>query len=317
MYGQLMRVRVVIAAAVALAAALTVMILTTGESRDADSARNGSAATTVDLPERVREFAAGIAERRVHRDPTRAERGALADGVGLLLAGERERAEQRLREVDYAVSELKDRESGRSCLEVADAREEADGSGTRGWGRVYLDLDRAPAWTVQVPHPVADLDTELLGAQVLRGTPGGVLILAGAHRDAGGPDAADVAHRTDTVFHRIVRETVRRGLPGVQLHGFADDSVPEFDALVSSGSGDHGEKAAKSLVADLSRQGFAVCRAWSQKCRLEGRTNEQGIVAERYEVPFVHVEFNRDSRRDPALRSRIVSALGGVVQQWR
>ncbi|MBU7596778.1 hypothetical protein JGS22_003770 [Streptomyces sp. P38-E01] len=311
-----MRVRVVIAAAVALAAALAVMILTTGESRDTDSALNGSAAT-VDLRERVREFAAGVAERRVHHEPTRAERGAVADGVGLLLAGERERAERRLREVGYAVTALKDRESGRSYLEVADAREQADGSGTRGWGRVYLDRNGAPGWSVQVPHPVADLDTELLGAEVLRGAPGGVLILAGAHRDAGETDAADVAHRTDTVFHQIVRETVRRGLPGLQLHGFADDSVPGFDALVSSGSGGHGEAAAKSLVADLARQGFAVCRAWSQRCRLEGRTNEQGIVAERYEVPFVHVEFNRDSRRNPALRSRTASALGGIAQQWR
>ena len=102
---------------------------------------------------------------------------------------------------------VNDSVSGRSYAEVADAAARSDGA-NRGWGRVYVDQGAAPAWIVQVPHPVADQNTERLGARVLRSAPGGVLVLAGAHRNAAEKGAADVAHRTDSVFHDVIAELI-------------------------------------------------------------------------------------------------------------
>ncbi|MEW2318359.1 hypothetical protein [Streptomyces bauhiniae] len=105
------------------------------------------------------------------------------------------------------------------------------------------------------PHPVADQRTEQLAVGVLRDAPGGVLVIAGARRKAGDGDSADVAHRRDTVFHAVCAELARRGTPGVQLHGFAASSAPDYDSLAATSAG------------------------------------EEGRIADARHVPFPHVEF--------------------------
>ncbi|MEK8143306.1 hypothetical protein NKH18_17715 [Streptomyces sp. M10(2022)] len=117
---------------------------------------------------------------------------------------------------------LTDTVTGRRFAEVSDRV----GEGRRGWGRVYVALGTPATWSVQVPHPVADAYSDTLGVGVLRGTPGGVLVLAGAHRRAGVHGAADVAHRRDSVFHAICAELTARRMPGIQVHGYADRSAP-------------------------------------------------------------------------------------------
>ncbi|HET6858324.1 MAG TPA: hypothetical protein VFH94_14690, partial [Streptomyces sp.] len=130
----------------------------------------------IDLAERITAFAADTVAEAGYSPPRRVERRTVAEGVGLLVEGRRKEADRKLAEVDFGVRTLTDSATGRRFAEVADLAEED----TRGWGRVYVALDGPVRWSVQVPHPVADADSEQLGAGVLTAAPGGVMVMAGA-----------------------------------------------------------------------------------------------------------------------------------------
>ncbi|MBB1256414.1 hypothetical protein [Streptomyces alkaliterrae] len=266
----------------------------------------------VDLRAHVLRYVDGIGRDTGYRAPEEAERRTVASGVGLLLDGRLAPARERLAEADYRLRVLTDEADGRRYAEVSDGA----GEYVRGWGRVYVALDGPARWSVQIPHPIADLDSERLGVDTLRGAPGGVLVLAGAHRRAGERGDADVAHRSDTVFHEVTRELVARGLPGLQLHGFANKTVPGRHVVVSTGAGDHALPEARELADGLAAAGFRTCRAWRSRCVLEGRTNKQGRQASEAEVPFLHLEFNRDVRADEELSRRAVAELSRVAEKW-
>ncbi|MEH6373470.1 hypothetical protein V7793_03785 [Streptomyces sp. KLMMK] len=288
----------------------------TTRSRRAAPQHNGTG--TVDLARRITDYTDGITADGSYRIPTERERRAVADGVRALLDGDRTAAGRRLGGVGYVVRDLVDSSGGTRYAEIADATRE--GEVRRGWGRVYVDLRGPVRWQVQVPHPSADQRTEQLGIGLLRGTPGGVLVLAGAHRAAdsgGGPDAADVAHRRDSVFAAVSAALADRRLPAVQVHGFADSSLPDHDVVVSPGSGEAGLPSARGLAAAYRAQGMRVCEVWERYCgRLEGRTNVEGEYAGEAGVPFVHVEHNRRIRDDDALVAKAVRALAEVAGRW-
>ncbi|MEU6767005.1 hypothetical protein ABZ916_31440 [Streptomyces sp. NPDC046853] len=263
----------------------------------------------------VTDYASGFGEDSGYRRPTREDRRAMAAGIALLLDRERAAAERRLDDVDFAVRTITDPAGGRRFAEVADRSEK--GSVPRGWGRVYIDLDSPVRWSVQVPHPVADRYTERLGAELLSRSPGGVLVVAGAHRKAGRGDEADVAHRRDSVFHAICAELARRGLPGVQLHGMDDQSAPKHDVVASTGRGREAVAEGRDLADALRERGYDVCRAWARSCPLAGRSNLQGRAAATHDVPFLHIEFGLRIREDRDRSTEAVEALADVAGTWR
>lgn len=268
-----------------------------------------------DLVRRIALFTAGFGERGGYRVPTSEERSTLTRGVALLLDGDPQAARARLETVGFTLHTVTDGVSGRRYAEVADGAGES-GRGSRGWGRVYVDLDHPPRWSVQVPHPIADARTELLGARVLRGAPGGVMVIAGAHRNAAKDGSADMAHRTDSVFHGVIDELMRRELPGIQLHGFANESFPGRDAVVSTGAGDKAVADAARLTAALRGDGRQVCTAYSGRCRLSGTENEQGQVAAGENVRFLHLELNRTVRGDDEGLDRTAAAIATLTNSW-
>ncbi|MET8683113.1 hypothetical protein ABZV77_02770 [Streptomyces sp. NPDC004732] len=286
-----------------------------GGSSD-DAAGDGAGARDRgNLTELVGAYTAGFGTDGGYRRPSRADRRAVAAGIGLLLDDRRSQAERRLSDVDLTVRTVTDRAAGRRFAEIADRSD--DGTAPRGWGRVYIDLEGPVRWSVQVPHPVADRDTERLGTELMRRSPGGVLVLAGAHRDAGRGDSADVAHRRDTVFHAVCDELVRRGLPGIQLHGMTDDAAPGHDVVASTGRGREAVTEGRRLADALRKRDYDVCRAWVRSCPLEGLDNMQGRSAAAHDVPFLHLEF------EPRLRERrgdirsVVAALATVTRTWQ
>ncbi|MBW8089860.1 hypothetical protein IGW14_18020 [Streptomyces hygroscopicus subsp. hygroscopicus] len=281
---------------------------------DDGPAPSGPSGPEVPLARRITDFTARLDPGSGYREPRRAERRAIADAVGLILDGHPARARPLLSDVDFRLRTLTDATTGRRFAELSDRTE--DGPTPRGWARVYIDLSAPARWSVQVPHPVADADTERIGARVLLDSPGGVLVLAGAHRRAGAGDAADVAHRTDSVFDAVCAELARRGLPGVQIHGFADDSAPGRDAIASTGKGPAGRADARRLAAALTARHFTVCRAWVRGCPLEGRDNVQGRRAAARHVRFLHIEFARSVRTSaPRIRSA-AAAVTTVTRHW-
>ncbi|GHE88026.1 hypothetical protein GCM10018785_64390 [Streptomyces longispororuber] len=268
-----------------------------------------------DLLRLVADYTSDFAEGRGYRRPSYRERRTVADGVALLVDRERRRAERRLNDVDFEVRTITDAATGRRYAEVADRTDHA--AAPRGWGRVYVDLDSRVRWTAQVPHPVADRDTEQLGAQLMRRAPGGVLIIAGAHRKSGSGDEADVAHRRNSVFHAICDELAARGLPGIQIHGMADDSAPDHDVVASTGKGREALTEGRDLADALRRRGYEVCRAWARSCPLEGRKNVQGRNATAQDTEFLHVEFAPKMREQRKHRRAAVAALAEVTRDWR
>lgn len=271
-------------------------------------------AERIDLARTVADYTSRFGPGHGYRHPDRADREAVAEAVGLLLDGHRRDAEQRLSQRDFSLRTVLDRVSGRHYAEVADRTDDA--VAPRGWGRVYLDLDRRPSWSVQVPHPVFDRGTEELGVRVLRGSPGGVLVIAGAHRKAGTGNSADVAHREDTVFSAVCAELARRGMPGIQIHGFAASSAPGYDAVASTGAGTAGRRDGRGLADALRAHGFSVCRAWARSCPLEGHQNVQGRIADTDHVSFLHVELSPAVRAEGRAAERAVTAVGEITRGW-
>ncbi|MFF8377939.1 hypothetical protein ACF07V_17645 [Streptomyces sp. NPDC015661] len=267
----------------------------------------------VNLDDRIVAYGKQAGARAPYMPPGDARREALARGVGHLLDGELEEAEKGLAAVGFRLTRLTDSASGRRYDEVA-----ALGTGAEArWGRLYVNADAAVRWSVQVPHPVADRGTEALGAELLENAPGGSLVLAGAHRTSGRGDAADVAHRTDSVFHAIVMELQKRGIPGLQLHGFAEASDRPYDAILSTGAARTAPEEVATLAARMEARGLRVCRGWSDRCPLEGAMNVQGKAAERHRTAFIHAELApaaRDGDTTKAARTR--TALSGLLEAW-
>ncbi|MER6031765.1 hypothetical protein [Streptomyces sp. NPDC001851] len=297
-----------------LAGGLTVLLRTTGGGAGHAGRPAPKGAEQIDLAREVADYTSRFGPDHGYLHPGRADREDIAAAVGLLLDGHRDQAEQRLSQRDFTVRTVVDRPSGHRYTEVADRTDSA--VTPRGWGRVYLDLDHRPSWSVQVPHPGFDLGTEQLGVRVLRGSPGGVLVIAGAHRKAGVGNSADVAHREDTVFHAICAELARRGMPGIQLHGFAASAAPGYDVIASTGAGSAGRQEGRDLADALRGHGFAVCRAWVRSCPLEGRTNVQGQTADDDHVPFLHVEFSPGVRAGGRPAERAAAAVGEITRRW-
>ncbi|MFJ8626803.1 hypothetical protein ACIRD3_28745 [Kitasatospora sp. NPDC093550] len=272
----------------------------------------------VDLAARVDAYTADFSPSDPYTAPDAAQRRAVADGVLGALDGQSEPAGRELARAGYRLTEFTEAATGRRVAEIAETGGDAGagGDGGRGWGRIYLDLSTRPYWSVQVPHPVSDARTEALGVELFRAAPGGVLVLAGAHRRAGADGSSDVAHRSDTVFAAVVEALTGRGLPGIQVHGFDEGSLPGQDAVVSSGAGQAGP-AAELTAAGLGRAGYAVCRAWREKCgQLEGTTNVEGRFAAGVGVPWLHVELGNGLRTEPARRAVVAGVLAETARGW-
>lgn len=267
----------------------------------------------VDLRSRILGYTAKFRADSPYTPPGKAQRARLAKAVGSLLSGDAQEAERQLAPLGLGLTRLTDTDSGRRYDEVAAT---GTGESTR-WGRLYLNADSTVRWNAQVPHPVSDRDTEALGIRLLEENPGGALVLAGTHRRAGEDAAADVAHREDSAFHTVVVELQKRGMPGVQLHGFADSSDRRYDAVVSTGAVETAPAAVAAMADRMDDDGLRVCRAWAARCPLEGTTNVQGRSAQREHAGFVHVELARHARADDGRDTEeATDALAGLITAW-
>lgn len=282
--------------AVALALVLT-MVLILG---DDESPRPGAPTAEAGLDSLVTTFTSGLSADQEYRSPKADERRTAAAGFAAVLD---RRGSAELASLGFSVRDGVDPATGRPyTIAVNEPGTE------RAWGMYVIDRSAPPSLAIEVPHPAFDLRTELFGVDLFRQVPGAVLLVAGAHRKAD-DSQADVAHSENSVFHVVATALAGRGLAQVQLHGFHDQNLPSTDIVLSSGAtlaGDAARRAATRLTAD----GFAVCRAWEERCRgLEGTTNVQGKMAASDDTVFLHVEMSRTVRESPERRADVVRAL--------
>ncbi|GIG61547.1 hypothetical protein Lfu02_59190 [Longispora fulva] len=292
------------AAAVALAGALALSGCTSDPNR-----RPPTESTVPDPAVMVRDMTRKVDAGQLYRDPSGSEAQIAKDAVLRLLDAPATPAgyESAFAGLGFRTVTGTDPVTSRPYLLLLGER------GTeRSWGAILVDRSVPVSLVVEVPHTGFDLNTDVIGMAEFRARPGAVLLVAGAHRNAAG-GLADVAHNDRSLFHALTTALAGRGLPQVQLHGFADESLPDWDVVVSVGAA--GVLAQARAVSDaLTTAGFDVCRAWERQCgKLEGNNNVQGRAAAQLGQVFVHVEISNSNRGDADSRARIVEALAHAM----
>lgn len=195
--------------------------------------------------------------------------------------------------------------------------EDLDRHPVRGWGLYAVRQGAgAPArLVVEVPHPRADRRTEVLGTEVFTALRASALLVAGAHRTAGG-GSADVAHEPASAFAAVDRAVVGPGTVVVQLHGFDDGAHAGRAQVVLSSTTATPSPVVLDLAAGFRSAGVAACVYDGRQCAsLAGTRNTQASHARAVGAVFVHLELAAPLRVDPAGRRQVVQVLRDVLSR--
>src|SRR5262249_23768205 len=157
---------------------------------------------------------------------------------------------------------------------------------------------------VEVPHSFFDEGTLPIGLTVFEELGARALLVNTVHRGGtgaeedrierarGGSSPSDVAHQTQSFFHRAHLE-LRRAWPAlnvVQIHGFRDEKVPTAKIIVSAA----GTSADTAPLARALNDAFGVgtARMYPEEVNDLGGTHNVQAQASRDESrPFLHIEI--------------------------
>lgn len=230
---------------------------------------------------------------------------------GLLRFSERFATAPALADLGFAVSSGYETVSKRPFILV-----ENEPGSPRAWGAYLMDRSLSTRLIIEAPHPVADQNSEAIALALWQQIPGSLLMIAGAHRQAGGPGGnqglADVPWNEDSLFNRVARYLMP--LPQLQIHGYANAIVPDYDVVVSTGSA-----PTNSLAIDIANAiegtGLRVARVWKDDSDvLTSKGNKQSLTALSFGTTFVHVEMNRTVRMSATLTQGVVRAVSSVAR---
>mgnify|MGYP001559500954 CR=1 FL=1 len=245
-----------------------------------------------------------------YRLPSSTEQNTMRAAWRLVVQGDLSGAAAASGPLGYQVLRYTDTSTNRVIVLLAE-RSTKDGKWARGWGLFGWATTARGELFVEVTHPVADIDTEDVGVIAFRRASGRALFVAGAHRQANRDGSADVAHRTDAIFHVLHTNSASASSTVFQPHGYADETTPE-DAVISRG--DLPDDLAARVASDLRAEAFTVCLYDGASCSsLAGTTNVQGIVTRRAGGRFLHAEIARRIRLDVARRDRLASVISSAV----
>lgn len=285
-----------------LAVAIVVLILAAGATL---VVRRGGGSS--DLQDLVRRHVAAMPGRGSggYRRPTAAERQAAGAAWRLVEQGAIAGARATLRPFGYTVQEVK--LIGGS----------GPGTAISGPGGLFIYRPGGSDLVVEVPHPIADSATEVLGVELFNTARASALLVAGAHRAAAPDEGSDVAHEPSSAFHAMHVAATASERTAVQLHGFAQYSAPGLDVIVSSGGPPESEDTAGAVAARLSGR-FRTCR-WAPTspppcAALGGTRNAQVRQTRAVGGEFVHLEVGRKVRISPVLRRALVKQVATALR---
>jgi hypothetical protein len=222
----------------------------------------------------VTSVAAGVSKDQAYVAPTDAERLDAGIGLARLAICDLDGAAELLGPLGFTVTTDVDPATGRRyALAVSETQT------PRAWGLYLVDLTRPLGLCVAVPHPKFDALCEQLALRLWRATPGAMLAMAAVHRNAA-EGTADHSQNTESVFHHLWTDVIGpRGVPQVQVHGFADATAPE-QVVVSTGSGPV-TPAAVRISDEIQATGLVTTRSWDGTADFDLRAtgNEQGSSA--------------------------------------
>jgi hypothetical protein len=167
-----------------------------------------------DLGAHINSFVATIPDEgtSAYKPPTSSGRSKMVEAYANIEVGNLSKAAALVDPLDYGVVHYEDTVTGRTSVVLSERRNQ-DGSWPRAWGMYVFTPKATSDTTVEVPHPVADWNTEDVGVEVFRETNAEDLLIAGAHGNTNPDKSADVAHADESVFegiHAADRHDLRR-----------------------------------------------------------------------------------------------------------
>lgn len=253
---------------------------------DATSANSG-----VDPGVTVTSVAVGVSPNQPYTAPTAGERVDACNGVARLAIGDLAGATTLLGRLGFTVTTDVDPATGRRYATAV-----SETATARAWGLYVADLSHLLGLCIAVPHPKSDTHCEQLALRLWQAVPGSMLAMAAVHRNASSGEA-DHSQNTASVFHHLWTAVLGpRGVPQVQIHGFADATATE-QVVVSTGAGP-ATPAAVRIADEIAATGLVTTRNWdgTANTNLDAITNQQGIAANTDSWIWVHVELNRTVR---------------------
>ena len=244
--------------------------------------------------------------------PTTAERLAFATAVAAALSGNEAKVELALAPYpDFEVLDFTDDKSGRYLAIVEKPPLH------RGWGFIFVARHPArPELLVEVPHPLADRDSEVVGARAARALSPKAFIMAGAHRFALPGRLSDVAHTSASIFESAHEALAAEGLVVLQFHGFGLSLHPDYpDLILSNATPMPDERGAR--ICGAAVDAGIDCRTFdgSAYTDLGAQTNVQaGFLRRTYQgASFLHFETGDRVRESDA---RIDGLMGSLTAEW-
>lgn len=244
--------------------------------------------------------------------PTTAERQAFAAAISAAMAGDAARVELALAPYpDFEVLDFTDPRSGRYLAIVEKPPIH------RGWGFIFVARHPArPELLVEVPHPLADRDSEVVGARAASELAPRGFIMAGAHRYALPGRLSDVAHTSGSIFETAHETLAAEGLVALQFHGFGLALHPDYPDLVLSNATPTPDERGVRLCAAAVDAGID-CRTFDGTAYtdLGAQTNVQaGFLRRTFQrASFLHFETGDRVRQDDA---RIDGLVGSLTAEW-
>lgn len=185
------------------------------------------------------------------------------------------------------------------------------------WGAVLIDRSQPTRLVIEAPHVTTDTNSEFIALELWRKIPGSMLIIAGAHRKAGGiagtgssQGLADPPWNEGHMFNKVASHMIP--LPQVQIHGFSNDRQPDFDAVIATGSAPTNPTA--EAIATALEPHMRVARYWNGDSLVYGAAgNNQSIAALNAGSDFTHVEMNYTVRTSRLLIDAVVDGISTVL----
>ena len=273
-------------------------------------------------------------------EPTPAERNDFSTLASTLWAGDIAQADLLAGALSYEIVEFTNTITGDVYHGLRELL--VNGDQTLGWGSYFVNLAFNADNLVEVPHPRFDTNSWNVGAKVFQQAEARGFMMAGAHRNANGPDTADVAHLTASIFQEA--HEAWNGLNGEivawQLHGFAISNHPTFpagtDVVLSNGDGGVSPEvialdALFDSTLDSSNDPF-LSHAYNTLAindplnvlvnggvagttfsGLGATTNEQGIYSRGIGGTFVHIELEQSIRFDSDNRDTAAGLISDAM----
>lgn len=248
-----------------------------------------------------------------YREPTQAEREAFAALIGMALADEAHDVQRG----PFVLRTLSD-----AALSVVGEKLDA----RAGAGAVALRRGAGRPVLIEAPHTFFDMGTLDIALGLFFELQARALIVntvhrgSAAHGDEDAPSAAsgelasDVAHQPGSLFSVAHARLLAayHGALSIQVHGFADASVPGVDAVVSAaGSKVDAKRVARSVGAALP--GFRVAAYPDDVRRLGGLQNAQAHISRDLDAPFIHLELAKRLRTELTRRPDLLKQLGRAL----